>query len=133
MFILFKTKRKIKWIFPARSLPFTYSVLNRFLTYLKRLFILKVKAAVISDDFKINSAAITLKFLMRHGLVNADERKLTSLRANISLMINQRSTNIDSFIQVPNYLEILENLHAPGLWFFSISYNRQMSIRNEQN
>lgn len=35
----------------------------------------QVKNAIISDEFKLNSAAITLNFLMRKGLVIADKGK----------------------------------------------------------
>lgn len=49
----------------------------------------QVKEALIKEDFKPNSAAVTLGFLIRKGLVNPDN--------------------------LPNYLEILEKLHHPGL------------------
>ncbi len=37
---------------------------------------MKVKEAIISDDFKPNSAAITLGFLIRKGLINPDNCEL---------------------------------------------------------
>ena len=49
---------------------------------------LKVKKAIIDENFKINCAAVTLGFLFRKGLINPDH--------------------------CANYLEILENFHAPG-------------------
>lgn len=48
----------------------------------------QLKKAIISDDFKPNSALITLDFLMRHGLITPDEDE--------------------------NYFFILENIHASG-------------------
>ena len=38
----------------------------------------KVKEAVISDEFKPNSAAVTLGFLIRKGLVDPDQSKNSS-------------------------------------------------------
>ncbi|CAF0740186.1 unnamed protein product [Brachionus calyciflorus] len=49
----------------------------------------QVKNAIISDEFKPNSAVVTLNFLMRKDLLTPDE--------------------------LPNYFEILENIHKPGL------------------
>ena len=48
----------------------------------------EIKKAVISDDFKPNSALITINFLMRKGLITPDENS--------------------------NYLYLLENMHAYG-------------------
>jgi len=72
----------------------------------------KVKKAIVSDDFKPNSAAVTLNFLMRKGLVTIDHSK----KFQNFIFIYFLSIFIDSkqFFQVPNYLELLENLHAPG-------------------
>ena len=49
----------------------------------------QVKKAIISTEFKPNSAAILLGFLIRKGLVNPDE--------------------------FPKYIELIELLHFPGL------------------
>lgn len=38
--------------------------------------ILKVKNAIISDEFKPNSAVVTLNFLFRKGLLTPDECKI---------------------------------------------------------
>jgi isopentenyldiphosphate isomerase len=52
----------------------------------KLMTIDEVKEALISDNFKPNSAAITLDFLMRKGIVNAEND--------------------------PNYLYIIKKLHS---------------------
>ena len=44
-------------------------------TWINSVLKIKVKEAVVSDEFKANSAAITLGFLFRKGLLNADESK----------------------------------------------------------